>query len=287
MVSDNPESLVGKQLHELVVSNEGYGSAVEAHKSALEGIRGEYEVNYAGRLFFGHTEPLYEDGAVVGVVGLGYDISAQRRYEDELKDSLREKEILIREIRHRVKNNLQLIQSMLSIHSSQTKIPEARVELATAIQRVNSLTTAYDLLITKERIGFVQMREYIRSITDTIVQSTDKEIEVTTEVAALEFHLDTAVPCGMLVNELVSLSVFHSLAEAASGTVSVGLQAAGDDVAITVSDNGRNPLADGDTAPDLMILEALVSQLDGTMTSTSRDGMSVEVRFTPKAASGT
>lgn len=148
MISDDPQSLVGTTLHELLEENEKAQSTIEAHNRALAGEHGEYEVSYAGTLFVGRTEPLFEGGELTGVVSLGYDISDQRRYEDELKASIREREILIQEIRHRVKNNLQLVRSMLSIHSATATNREARLELTTAMRSANE-----EVIITVEDNG--------------------------------------------------------------------------------------------------------------------------------------
>lgn len=289
LLTDEPDSLVGKSLHEFLGTNENYGETKEAHEQALHGGHGEYEITYAGTVFVGRTEPLFEEGEIAGVVGLGYDISAQRQYENELKASIREKEILIQEIRHRVKNNLQLIQSILSIHSSQATSSEVREELTLAGQRVYSLSTAYNLLINKGSIDYIEMKEYLRSIADSFLQTSDNKVEVITEVEEMELHLDTAVPCGMVVNELASQSVYHLLAMGQSGVVRLAMRTDGEDIVVSVATNGAIPPDEPSGSSyqaDWMIVDALVSQLDGSMSTTFEDGMKVEIRFTPRAPYG-
>jgi two-component sensor histidine kinase len=85
------------------------------------------------------------------------------------------------------------------------------------------------------------MREYLQSIAASIVRSTDKEIEVVPEAQELELHLDTAVPCGMIVNELASLSLFHSLGESSSGTVRIGMKKVEEEFLITLKADGTDP----------------------------------------------
>jgi two-component sensor histidine kinase len=161
---------------------------------------------------------------------------------------------------------------------------ETQEALSVAGRRVRSLTTAYDLLLHEDSIGTVRMRDYLQSIADTAGQATERQIEITTGADELELHIDGALPCGMIVNELVTDSVLHAFDGLSRGTIAVTLKHADDLLALTVRDDGNRTGGDQESRTNstrLLLVDALVYQLDAAMTVTHDAGTTVDVRFVP------
>ena len=192
-----------------------------------------------------------------------------------LHRSLEEKEVLLREIHHRVKNNLQVISSLLDLQSQHTS-DSATVEMFRESQnRVRSMALIHERLYRAQDLSRVNFAEYLEGLTDHLLQS----YRVNTDAIRLDLHfagdvqlaIDTAVPCGLLVNELVSNCLKHAFQGRDSGVIRIELRRLdGARAGIWVSDNGRGlpEGVDPETARTfgLQLVAMLVDQLRGTLT---------------------
>lgn len=148
-----------------------------------------------------------EQGNPVRMVGSLGDISSRKQIERQLRTSLQEKEVLLREVYHRVKNNMQLVSSLLRLQATSTDNPSVLKLLNESQQRVKTMALIHERLYRSENLARINVATYIQDLVNNLVRSystSDSSIRVNLELANLELDLDAAVPCGLIINELVS-----------------------------------------------------------------------------------
>jgi len=203
----------------------------------------------------------------------------------KLSASLAEKEVLLREIHHRVKNNLQVVSALLQLQAAQCPERKVQVMFEESQQRVRSMALVHERLYRSHDLARVNFGDYLRSLCESLrlsYRAVDVDIRVESEHADLA--LDQAIPCGLLVNELVSNCFKHAFPEGGGGRIRIGLdpiEARAGMICLRVQDNGVG-LPSGVKGADsfgLRLVDALVEQLHGSLAMTNGDGTTVEVIF--------
>ncbi|HIK04417.1 MAG TPA: PAS domain-containing protein [Trichormus sp. M33_DOE_039] len=139
--------------------------------------------------------------------GIVLDVSDRKQIESQLRESLQEKEVLLREVYHRVKNNMQLVSSLLRLQANTTEDPAILRLLNESQQRVKTMALIHERLYRSHNLARIHVTTYIQDLVNNLVRSystADESIRVTLDLADLELDLDTAVPCGLIINELIS-----------------------------------------------------------------------------------
>jgi two-component sensor histidine kinase len=211
---------------------------------------------------------------------------AQRRSAEEAVRHAREKEVLLQEIHHRVKNNLQIITSLLRMQSRAVQDPAFSDALLECQNRVAAMALIHDKLYRARDLARVSFPEYVRDLTNNILTSYTlpaSSVRVNLEVDDLSLSLDSAVPCGLILNELMSNCLKHAFPLGHSGTVHVGFHAAGDQLCLVVRDDGVGMPAEVDlertSSLGWRLIRALVQQLGGFVQCHTAGGTVVELRF--------
>jgi two-component sensor histidine kinase/CheY-like chemotaxis protein len=211
---------------------------------------------------------------------------AQRRSAEEAVRHAREKEVLLQEIHHRVKNNLQIITSLLRMQSRAVQDPAFSGALLECQNRVAAMALIHDKLYRARDLARVSFPEYVRDLTNNILTSYTlpaSSVRVNLDVDDLSLSLDSAVPCGLILNELMSNCLKHAFPLGHSGTVHVGFHAAGDQLCLVVRDDGVGMPADVDlertSSLGWRLIRALVQQLGGFVQCHTAGGTVVELRF--------
>lgn len=253
--------------------------ALEADTVAKDGTETPY-------WFTGKQVRLGENQCVLGV---GIDLTERRLAEDRLKASLREKEILLREIHHRVKNNLQLISSILRLQLRQIKSKDEDLigAFGDIQSRIKAMALVHEALYQSENLEQVEASLYIQKIITSLRASSLRNTEnlrVKTDMKDISFGINTAIPCGLIVNELVTNSLKHAFPSGREGEIIVTLESTGEEECqLTVRDNGvgmpqhidlQHPESLG-----LDLVASLVRQLDGTAEFATDEGTEFCVRF--------
>jgi PAS domain S-box-containing protein len=231
------------------------------------------------------------DGNPVRLVGTHTDITARFEAEQAIRKSLEEKELLLREIHHRVKNNLQTISSILYLQSLSTENEEQLAVIRESRARVTSMGLIHQKLYQSADIATIPFMDYIRSLIDFLGESygVDRNrirIEVEVEPPELSLDIDTGIPCGLLINEMVTNALKYAFRGRQEGTIRIrmGLDALGHYI-LSVSDDGIGIPADFDpgTARTLgmKLVSGLVDQLDGKLELTKSPGTTLTIRFPP------
>jgi two-component sensor histidine kinase len=207
------------------------------------------------------------------------EVGEHARAEEQIRASLDEKIILLREIHHRVKNNLQIIISLLNLQSRYIKDEKTRQALRESQNRVRAMSHVHEKLYQSPDITKIELDSYIRFLGDSLFQfygMRGKGIILTTRIQDIHIGLETAIPIGLIVNELISNSLKHAFPEGRGGVISITIQRQDGMLAIGYSDNGvgmpegfdwRNA---GSLGLRLVIL--LVEQMDGTIERDPRAG---------------
>ena len=157
---------------------------------------------------------LYDDeGGFIEYQAVGRDVTDRRRAEEELKEALAEKEVLLREVHHRVKNNMAVISSLLNLQSDGVTDAVAIGVLQSMRDRIRTMALVHDQLYRSGDFANVDLAEYIRSVTDALYQSHSSRAEkvaIRTEVADVKMEIDDAIPCGLILSELISNAFKHA-----------------------------------------------------------------------------
>jgi PAS domain S-box-containing protein len=186
--------------------------------------------------------PFTFSGATLpSLIGVSVDITERKHAETQLRDMLREKDVLLREIHHRVKNNLQVISSLLNLQTPLLGTDPDRVLFKESQQRVKTMALIHEKLYRSGDLSRIDVREYITTLVRELVASYQQPtsvIDVVFEVAEVHWEIDTAIPCGLIVNELVSDVLKYAFPDG-RGTLTIRLLYDADGrYELSVSDNG-------------------------------------------------
>jgi PAS domain S-box-containing protein len=236
------------------------------------------------RWFEVHAYPIEE-----GLSVYFRDATERRASEERITRALQEKEVLLREVHHRVKNNLQVIYSMLRLQAGYVHDEQLLRVLGDCRERVRAMALLHDQLHRAKDLSSINLAEYIKSLAASLfcsygVQSSKIGLRMNLEEIAVA--IDTAIPCGLIVNELVSNSLRHAFPGSATGHVSLGLRAQrGGQVELTVGDDGRGFSHNADTADGpslgLRLVSLLAAQVEAEVVRSNSAGTHYRFVFKP------
>jgi PAS domain S-box-containing protein len=231
-----------------------------------------------------------DHGEPVALVGVAREITERRRTEDQIKASLAEKEVLLKEIHHRVKNNLQIITSLLSLQSGKVDLPEMQSVLRESQTRVKSMALVHEELYQSDDFSRVDFADYVQRLTTNLFhtyQTGGVPINLIVDVPELFLTVDSAIPCGLIINELVSNALKHAFPSGNGGTVTIQLRIEGEQYVLTVNDDGIGIPQDVDPSTTeslgLQLVDTLTRQLGGTLTIHRDHGTQFEIHFIERA----
>jgi PAS domain S-box-containing protein len=199
------------------------------------------------------------------------DITERKREEEKIRSSLREKEILLKEIHHRVKNNLQIISSLLNLQSAHIRDPRALEVFKEGQTRVRSMALIHEKLYQSADLARVDFSEYISSLAAYLFRSYEVNagaVRLSVEAEDVLLGVDTAIPCGLIINELVSNSLKHAFPPGKGGTIKITLRPEGRErLKLCVRDDGVGLPPDFDVRATpslgLQLVNTLARQLGG------------------------
>ena len=229
-------------------------------------------------------------GEPTRMLGVNYDVTDRWLAERALRTSLREKEALLKEVHHRVKNNLQVIMSLLRLEAGRLGESPARVVLREMQGRIGAMALLHESLYRSRNFDVVDLSEYLGRICRELFHSSAIEhggIQLSLNLVSAPLAMHQAIPCGLLLHELVSNSLKHGFPDGRVGTVSVSLQPldGGPRLLLQVSDTGVGLPTDFDErrlgSLGLQLVTDLTRQIQGTLTIAGAPGATFTVAFTP------
>ena len=215
------------------------------------------------------------------------EISERKRAEEQLKTSLAEKEVLLKEVHHRVKNNLQVISSLLHLQSKQIKDPETLGMFLESQHRVRSMALVHERLYQSEDLSGVNAAEYFRDLASYLHRSyaaTSSQVSLRVDVAPVSLGIDVAIPCGLIISELISNALKHAFPDGRQGQILVYLRVGQDgQCTLVVSDDGIGLPEDLDLEQTeslgLHLVNRLVAQLEGSIDLYRKGGTTHRITF--------
>jgi PAS domain S-box-containing protein len=218
------------------------------------------------------------------IVGALFDITDRKRIEEEREAALAQRELLLKELNHRVKNNLQMVSSLLNLQASRLSDPSSKEHFRKAIDRVQAVGDIHARLYQGEQLGRIDFDEYLKDLCDRLRDSMldGKSIALRVETEPLVLDVDRAIPLGLVVNELVTNSIKHAFPNGAKGNIFVQLTkgGAGEVLRLSIGDDGRGvEKKDGNERDGLgmRLVEGLMQQVGGTMEIKNERGARYEI----------
>lgn len=287
------EEIVGKSV-QILYANEDEGFSVESQVSKNEKFIGEIQnIRKNGEVFTALLSASVlrdENGNVIGKVGNSRDISERKKEEQQIRVSLNEKEILLKEIHHRVKNNMQVISSLLSLQSRNIKNRRVLEMFKESQDRVRSMLLVHEKLLKSRDFTRIDFAEYIRSLAYGLYRTyglDPEKILLDIQVEAISLGIDLSIPCGLVINELISNALKHGFPKSWEGkgkiTVSLG-KTEDEEIVLIVKDNGVGIPKDFDfrktETMGLSLVTILIEdQLRGKIRLDRRRGTKFHIRF--------
>lgn len=227
-----------------------------------------------------------EDGMMV--LASVVDITERRRAQQKLETALQEKTVLLNEVHHRVKNNLQVIASLLNLQAQHSTDPALRAILSESQSRVRAMALTHQLLYERKDYSRIDLGEYLERLAQLLISSYREgsahlTLRRSMPAEPLYLDLDRAIPCGLVVNELVTNAFKHGFPDGRRGEISIEMKAVGDELELVVADDGVGLPAELDPATvnslGLQLVALLVDQLGGRFSLERRPGTRFTLRF--------
>jgi two-component sensor histidine kinase len=214
------------------------------------------------------------------------EIVERMRAEEQIKASLKEKEVLLQEIHHRVKNNLQVISSLLNLQASTIESPETLEAFRESQNRIRSMALIHEQLYKSHDLASIEFGAYVRNLAAFLFRSYGADagrINLEIEADEVSLGINQAVPCGLILNELMSNALKHAFPAGREGEIRVALGASEDNVTLVFSDNGVGLPTNMDyramTSLGLQLVSTLVDQLDGEIELENKNGTGFKLAF--------
>ena len=280
-----PEEMVGLTCYEAVhglSSAPGFCPFIKLLEDGKEHTSEIHEENLKGD-FIVSVSPLYDDhGELMGVVHVARDITERIKIENDIKKSLDEKEVLLREIHHRVKNNLQIIASLLNLQECNEN-QSADIVLKESMGRVKAMATIHEKLYGSPSLSEINFRDFTEKLVYDILYSYGKKmIQTNLLIDDINLNIDTAMPLGLIINELVTNSVKYAFPNS-EGIITIKLNSYHDHMELTIADNGVGLPEDFNMehidSLGLELVKNLVEQLEGNLKISTACGTEFKITF--------
>jgi len=287
------DEVLGKNIDDLIVRSDEKNQAMFLTKKVLSGK----EVHPF------ETVRYRKDGILVNVIVAGSsirigdklhgavvvytDITERKRAEEKIKASLKENEVLLREIHHRVKNNFQIISSLLNLQSRHINDARALEMFLESRNRVRTMALIHEKLYRSKDMARVDFSGYIESLVRHLTQIYGvgvAAVNLDMDVQDVFLDINTAIPCGLIINEVISNSLKHAFPDERKGEISIVLRSEKDGkFKLNISDNGVGLPKDLDIhnteSLGMQLITMLVDQLQGTLTLDRNQGTSFKIIF--------
>ena len=279
------ESIIGQKLCELIPINRTGGFFEKYVRVMASGETLEEEFSIATSEIKASWLRHQVVAVGNGVAITSRDITERKRAEEALHASLHEKEVLLKEIHHRVKNNMQVISSLVNLQSDTLDDPALRALFNDLRDQMRTMALVHEKLYQSESLANIDFAEYTQSLLSYIWRAhggATADIRLTLDMQPVSISIEQAVPCGLILNELVTNALKHAFRDRAAGELTVALRADLDgQVCLSVSDNGVGLPADWRHSPSLglQLVQMLTRQVRGTLDVRTDGGTAFSLTF--------
>ena len=226
------------------------------------------------------------ENKILEVSGIAFDITKNKKNEEKISQSLKEKEILLKEVHHRVKNNMQVISSILNLQSSYVTDEYALSLLKECQNRIKSMAYIHESLYQTKNFESVNFTEYLSTLSKNLIHTysvNSKKVKLVLNLSDLFLNLDLSIPCGLIINEIISNSIKYAFTNRMDGIIFVNLGIEKGKVRIEVGDNGVGIPHDVDLKQTqtlgMQLVYTLIEQIDGTLELDRINGTKFIIKF--------
>ena len=267
-----PEDIIGKSFRPLIHPEDltEINYTLEKAVAAQESVRLQYRIKNAGGEYISLEtigKPVFNDKYFNGFIFSSRDVTNQIKSAEFVKKSLEEKETLLREIHHRVNNNFQIISSLLNIQSINVVDPRDKDLFMESQNRVRAMAIVHEKLYRSDNLSSIDFSDYIKLLLMDLVYEyyhTLSKVDLDLDMEKINLNIETAVPCGLIINEIVSNSLKNAYPSDAK--ITVKLHREQEKYVLLIGDNGLNRGNKNSTNElGVKLVNMLLSQLDGQM----------------------
>ena len=239
------------------------------------------------RTMFINAAPIFDsESQIVAAVATFDDITELKQTQAIVKD-VENKALMLKEVNHRIKNNLQIVSALLDLQSEQIAAPEIVELLAESQARIQTIALIHEQLCTSEDCGRIKLSDYVRDLTLYLQKSLvpqEKQIDIIYDMEPIEIDIDNAVSCGLIINELVTNSLKHGFTTKAIGSIKICLHYSDNSsICLVVNDNGIGMVEidiNNIQSLGLSLVNSLVTtQLGGDWSIQSSDGTTIAIKI--------
>jgi len=280
VIPPEDQPVVGEVFHRLMAGETTGLEHVEDHQVVRRDGRRRWVVWH-------NTLVRDEDGRIVGTLSSGEDVTERREAEQRVKASLEEKEVLLREIHHRVKNNLQVISSLLTLEAHHHAGESSAQLFADTQSRIRAMALVHDKLYQSDNLALIELGAYIRDLAAGLKEvnaSRQRDVRVVVDAENIALSVDAAMPCGLMLNELLTNAFKYAFPDGRCGEIRVDARHLdGGQIQISVSDNGVGLPAeiglDSSGTLGLQLVRTIAGQLGGGVTVERGSGTRFDITF--------
>ncbi|MCK9150879.1 histidine kinase dimerization/phosphoacceptor domain -containing protein [Methanobacterium alcaliphilum] len=283
----SPDEGVGLQCYQVVHHTNAPIDACPHSKLLKDGLEhtGEVQEDNLGGYFLVTASPIFDsDGNLLGCVHIARDITDRRQMEEKLKKALEDKEMLISEVHHRVKNNLMMISSLLNIQSTYIQDQEIKDIFLESQIRAKSMALIHNKLYQTGNVKRIDFSEYLRSLATEIMHSCNirNKVDLKLDIQKGTLDVDKAIPLGLIITEIMVNSFKHAFVDD-GGEINITLSKTGDLFELTISDNGIGIPEDFDFRTQgnmgMTLINGLIDQIEGNIVLVKHRGTKFIIQF--------
>lgn len=233
-----------------------------------------------------YLSPIFDvNEEVIEVSLVAHDITEKQIASEEIKESLKEKDILLKEIHHRVKNNMQVISSILNLQSSYVEDENTLRILQESRNRIRSMAMIHESLYRRDDFSSIDFSGYIENLVYNLISSYSigQKIKINKNLERVSIDLDQAIPCGLLVNEVITNALKYAWEEEGAGSIDIKLKKEGKMILLEIADNGKGLPEEFDSIKSdtlgLQLIITLVEQLEGELNVDISKGTKYLIKF--------
>ncbi|HTX61543.1 MAG TPA: histidine kinase dimerization/phosphoacceptor domain -containing protein [Methanobacterium sp.] len=283
----SPDEVIGKNIADINLPEHHLNLALNKIKKALNTDSLEsFDFQIPFKSVYRDYEARVKKLNEFEVLCIVRDVTEQKQAEDKLNKSLKEKDVLLKEIHHRVKNNLQIVSSLLSLQSRYMEDPASIEIFKDSQSRIKSMALIHEKLYQTGDLTKINLSEYVNELVSDLFRSYSVNtflVEYKIESSEILLDINTAIPCGLIINELVTNSIKHAFPNNASGEIDIKIKCKKDEFMLKVQDNGLGFPEELDLDEiktlGLQLVTNLTRQLDGTIDLRRKGGTCFQIKF--------
>ncbi|MEO8512569.1 MAG: PAS domain S-box protein [Ignavibacteria bacterium] len=292
MYDEKPEDILGKNINYLKYQNRDVPSRIlkfiMSDYNVIDDEVSEFDPEGRERNFVVNISGVIEDDLLTSIWGVQRNITEKKKTDESIKRSLKEKDILLKEIHHRVKNNLQIVTSLLKLQSGYVKDEKIKQLFRESQNRVQSMSLIHQKLYQAKDLAHIDFKEYIETVTTHLQHSygiLEDRVKIRIDVTKMIMSIDNAIPAGLIINELVSNSLKHAFPEGRSGNIfiSAAYDEFNNEYWLLIRDDGIGFTEkidfENSTSFGLKLVDTLVKQLDGMIEIVFKGGSEFRIHF--------